>query len=79
MFAQARAEDRMNRRACPDFCPSDIVTVAKALMGTAAAASGRERPGDGASPGASPADQITPELPEERPPSRLPCQAGAAQ
>ena len=58
----------MNRRTCPDFGPSDIVTVAKALMGTAAAGSGQERPGDGASPGASLADQITPELPEERPP-----------
>jgi hypothetical protein len=59
--------------------PSDIVTVAKALMGTAAAGGGQERPGDGASPGACPADQITPELPEQRPLPRLPYQAGAAQ
>src|SRR5215469_5748261 len=40
---------------------------AKALMGTAAAGSGHERPGDGVSPGARPADQITPEPPEEQP------------
>jgi hypothetical protein len=40
---------------------------AKALMGTAAAGRGQERPGNGVSPGASPADQITPEPPEERP------------
>jgi len=39
----------------------------EALMGTAAADSGHERPGDGVSPGAGPADQITPEPPEEQP------------
>src|SRR5260370_21106367 len=38
-------------------------------MGTAAAGSGQERPGDGVSPGARPAEQITPELPEEQPPT----------
>jgi hypothetical protein len=51
---------------------------AKALMGTAAAGSGQERPGDGVSPGARPADQITPEPPEERF-SRQPGRAGATQ
>jgi hypothetical protein len=48
---------------------------AKALMGTAAAGSGQERPGVGVSPEARPADQITPEPPEER----LSRPAGAAQ
>jgi hypothetical protein len=38
-------------------------------MGTAATERSAERPGDGASPGACTVDQITPEQPEERPPS----------
>src|SRR5690242_10157994 len=55
---------------CPRRGASDIVSVAKALMGTAAAGNGQERSGDGESPGARPADQITPEPPEERLPHR---------
>jgi hypothetical protein len=62
----------------PERGASDIVSVAKALMGTAAAGSGQERSGDGESPGARPADQITPEPPEERLPHR-PRRAGIAQ
>ena len=65
-MAGLRKRDRLQRGA------SDIVSVAKALMGTAAAGSGQERPGDGVSPGACPADQITPEPPEERLPHRPP-------
>src|SRR5215471_296153 len=40
--------------------------ICKALMGTAAADRGPQRPGDGVSPGACPADQITLEPPEEQ-------------
>ena len=72
-MAGLRKRDRPGRGA------SDIVSVAKVLMGTAAAGSGQERSGDGESPGARPADQITPEPPEERLPAPGPCRAGAAQ
>jgi hypothetical protein len=51
----------------PDAAHRISCQSAKALMGTAAADRGHERPGNGVSPGASPADQITPELLEERP------------